>query len=161
MPDNYRLGVVERSVLEALDQIGARHDRPHRKSANVVWVLERDFGVSPRYAYDALCTLAQPWLLHVPLVDFHGNYGSPDEADGPAAPRYTEARLSAAGGIVLAAERGVGPRVPVTLINGDLHAGGSAPPFAPARVIDALLALVDDPRVGDDEIIERVGRTIS
>jgi DNA gyrase/topoisomerase IV subunit A len=155
--DNFRLGVVERSVLEALDQIGARHDRIHRKSANVVGVLARDFGVSPRYAYDAICTLALPWLLHIPLVDFHGNYGSADEADRPAGPRYTEARLSAAGAIVLAAERGLGPRVPVMLINGDLHADGSAPPFSPARVIDALLALVDDPRVGDDEIVERVG----
>ena len=158
MADNFRLGVVERSVLEALDQIGARRDRPHRKSANVVGVLARDFGVSPRYAYDALCRLALPWLLHIPLVDFHGNYGSPDEADGPAGPRYTEVRLSAAGGVVLAAERGVGPRIPVPLINGDLHAGGSAPPFSPARAIDALLALVDDPRVGDDELVDRVGR---
>lgn len=91
------------------------------------------------------------------LVDFHGNYGSADEGDRPANPRYTEARMASAGALALAAERGDGPRVPVRLINGDLHVDGSAPPYSPRRVIDTLLALVDDPRLSDDEIVDRVG----
>jgi hypothetical protein len=153
--------VVERSVLEALDRIEARADRPHRKSANVVERLADDFGVNRRYGYDALCTMSQPWLLHMPLIDFHGNCGSPDEYDRPAGPRYTEVRLSRAGQIVLAAERGTGPRVPVVLINGDLHVDGSAPPYSPTRVMATLGALIDDPRLSDDEIVERVGPPVS
>lgn len=119
--------------------------------------LADDFGVNRRYGYDALCTLSQPWLLHIPLVDFHGNCGSADEYDRPAGPRYTEARLSRAGQIMLAAERGTDPRVPVVLINGDLHFDGSAPPYSPTRVIATLGALIDDPHLSDDEIVERVG----
>jgi DNA gyrase subunit A len=151
------LGIVERAVLEALDQLGARRDGPHVKCARIVQALADEHGVSPRYGYDALCTLAQPWLLHLPLVDFHGNNGSVDENDRPANPRYTEARLSTAGTLALAAERGDGPQVPVALINGDLHVDGSAPPFSPTRVIATLLALAEDPEPDDDEIIARVG----
>ena len=157
MPDQWRLGLVERSVLEALDRGGARPDRQHRKSANTVGVLEKEFGVSPRYGYDALCMMAQPWRVHVRLVDFHGNYGSANESDPPANPRYTEARLSRAGWLALAAERGDGPPLPIRLINGDLHLDGFAPPFSPRRVIAALLALLDDPRLPDEEIVERGG----
>jgi DNA gyrase subunit A len=157
MPEHWRLGVVERHVLEALDRIGAGPDRPHRRCADIVQVLADEFGVNPRYGYDSLCTLAQPWLLHVPLVDFHGNCGSADAGDHPAHPRYTEARLASAGALALAAERGDGPPVPVTLINGNLHVDGTAPPYSPRRVIDTLLSLVDDPRVSDQEIIDRVG----
>jgi len=155
MSEHWRLGAVERAVLETLDELGARHDRPHVKCARVVQALAAGRGVSPRYGYDALCKLSQPWLQHVTLVDFHGNHGSPD--DRPANPRYTEARLSHAGVIALAAERGVGPRVPVALINGDLHVDGSAPPYSPSRVLAALVAVIDDPGLADADIVELVG----
>ena len=157
MSERRSLGIVERAVLETLDRLGARADRTHVKNARIVQALADDHEVSPKYGYDALCTLAQPWLLHLPLVDFHGNYGSADEGDRPANPRYTESRLSTAGTLTLAAERGAGPQVPVALINGDLHVDGLAPPFSPTRVITALLALADDPRIDDEEIVERVG----
>lgn len=152
--DHWRLGVVERAVLEALDALEARPDRPHRKCANVVSRMAGG-GVSARYGYEALCTMAKPWLMNIPLVDFHGNCGSLD--DPPANPRYTEARLSRAGLLALAAERGDDPRVPVTLINGDLHVDGNAPPFSPRRVIAALRALADYPRLADSEIADIVG----
>jgi DNA gyrase/topoisomerase IV subunit A len=155
MPDRWRVGAVERAVLEALDELGARPDRPHVKCARVVRRLAVEHGVSPRYGYAALCTLSQPWLQHVALVDFHGNNGSPD--DRPANPRYTEARLSRAGAIVLAAERGDGPKVPVALINGDLHVDGFAPPYSPTRVIAALLTIIDNRGLDDSVIVELVG----
>ena len=160
MGDRWRLGLVERSVLEAMDELGARGpDRPHLKCSRFVKFLADERGITPRYSFDALCTLSQPWLLHIPLVDFHGNNGGPD--DSPAPPQMTEARLSAAGQMVLAAERGMGPLVPIALINGDLHADGTAPPFSPTRVVDALLALLDSPDLSDDEILENLGPPVS
>jgi DNA gyrase/topoisomerase IV subunit A len=153
--EHWRIGAVERAVLETLDELGALPDRPYAKCARVVGRMAHERGVSPRYGYDALCTLSQSWLQQIALVDFHGNLGSPD--DRPANPRYTEARLSRAGVIALAAERGRGPKVPVALINGDLHVDGSAPPYSPARVIGALLAVIDDPRLADAEIAGLVG----
>jgi len=155
MSEHWRHGVVERAVLEAFDQLDALPDRPYRKCAGVVHRLAALFGISPRFGYDALCRLSQQWMLHIPLVDFHGTLGSPD--DPPAPPRMTEARLSQAGVRVLAAERGTGPLVPVALINGDLHVDGMSPPYSPRRVIATLLAVADDPRLSDEEIIERVG----
>jgi DNA gyrase/topoisomerase IV subunit A len=155
MPDHWRLGVVERAVLETLDNLGAQPDRPHVKSIRVVRRLTDERGVSPRYGYDSLCKLSQAWLQQVALVDFHGNCGSPD--DRPANPRYTEARLSRSGAIALAAERDQGPKVPVALINGDLHVDGLAPPYSPARVTAALLAIIDNPRLTDAAIVELVG----
>jgi DNA gyrase/topoisomerase IV subunit A len=155
MSDHWRHGVVERAVLEAFEQLDAGPDRPHRNSAKVVHRMAEQFGISPRFGYDALCRLSQPWLLHFPLVDFHGNLGSPD--DLPSSPRMTEARLSHPGMCVLAAERGTGPLVPVALINGDLHVDGMSPPYSPRRVIATLLAVADDPKLSDEEIIERVG----
>jgi DNA gyrase/topoisomerase IV subunit A len=149
--------MVERAVLEALDGLGAWADRAHVKCARIMQALADDHGVSPKYGYDALCTLSQPWLLHRPLVDFHGNWGSADEHDRPANPRYTEARLSTAGMLALAAERGAGPQVPIGLINGDLHVDGLAPPFSPTRVVATLLALADDPALSDAEIVARLG----
>jgi DNA gyrase/topoisomerase IV subunit A len=148
---------VERSVLEAMGRLGFRIDRPHRKCATIVEHVAQEFGVSRRYGYEALCAMSQPWRLHLPLVDFHGNNGSADENDRPAPPRMTEARMSRAGMAALAAELGTGPLVPWTLINGDLHVDGYAPPFSPTRVIDTLLALIDAPDLSDQDIIEGVG----
>ena len=157
MTDRTGLGVVEISVLEALDELGARPELPYVKCARVLQLLTDEHGVSPRYGYDALCSLARPWLVHLPLVDFHGNLGSADEADRPANPRYTEARLSTAGALAIAAERATGPRLPIGLVNGDLHVDGSSPAFSPSRVVDTLLALLDDPEMPDGDLVQRVG----
>jgi hypothetical protein len=146
MIDRWRLGLVERSVLEAMDDLGASGpDRPYIKCSRFVQFLADERAITPRYGFDALCTLSQPWLLHIPLVDFHGNNGCLDDVPAPA--QMTEARLSAPGRMALAAERGAGPLVPLALINGDLFADGDAPPFAPNRVLDAPFALLHNPQL--------------
>jgi DNA gyrase subunit A len=85
---------VQRRILFQMADMGLRPDRGHVKSARVVGEVMgklHPHGDAP--IYDALVRLAQPFSLRVPLVDGHGNFGSLD--DGPAAPRYTEARLAA------------------------------------------------------------------
>ncbi|WP_029145513.1 DNA gyrase/topoisomerase IV subunit A [Microbacterium luticocti] len=84
---------VQRRILYQMAEMGLRPDRGHVKSARVVGEVMgklHPHGDAP--IYDALVRLAQPFTLRVPLVDGHGNFGSLD--DGPAAPRYTEARLA-------------------------------------------------------------------
>jgi len=84
---------VQRRILYQMADMGLRPDRGHVKSARVVGEVMgklHPHGDAP--IYDALVRLAQPFSLRVPLVDGHGNFGSLD--DGPAAPRYTEARLA-------------------------------------------------------------------
>src|SRR5690606_613971 len=86
---------VQRRILYQMAEMGLRPDRGHVKSARVVGEVMgklHPHGDSP--IYDALVRLAQPWALRVPLVSGHGNFGSLD--DGPAASRYTEARLAPA-----------------------------------------------------------------
>jgi DNA gyrase subunit A len=86
---------VQRRILYQMAEMGLRPDRGHVKSARVVGEVMgklHPHGDAP--IYDALVRLAQDFSLRVPLVDGHGNFGSLD--DGPAAPRYTEARLDAA-----------------------------------------------------------------
>lgn len=86
---------VQRRILYQMADMGLRPDRGHVKSARVVGEVMgklHPHGDSP--IYDALVRLAQDFALRVPLVDGHGNFGSLD--DGPAAARYTEARLAPA-----------------------------------------------------------------
>ncbi|HEY7822996.1 MAG TPA: DNA topoisomerase IV subunit A [Acidimicrobiia bacterium] len=84
---------VQRRILFQMAQMGLRPDRGHVKSARVVGeVMGRLHPHGDSAIYDALVRMAQPFTLRVPLVDGHGNFGSPD--DGPAAMRYTEARLA-------------------------------------------------------------------
>ena len=85
---------VQRRILFQMAQMGLRPDRGHVKSARVVGeVMGRLHPHGDSAIYDALVRLAQPFTLRLPLIDGHGNFGSPD--DGPAAMRYTEARLAA------------------------------------------------------------------
>ena len=86
---------VQRRILFQMADMGLRPDRGHVKSARVVGeVMGKLHPHGDTAIYDALVRLAQEWSLRVPLVDGHGNFGSLD--DGPAAPRYTEARLAPA-----------------------------------------------------------------
>ncbi|SJM65771.1 DNA topoisomerase (ATP-hydrolyzing) subunit A [Gulosibacter sp. 10] len=86
---------VQRRILYQMTEMGLRPDRGHVKSARVVGdVMGKLHPHGDTAIYDALVRLAQPFTQRVPLVDGHGNFGSLD--DGPAAPRYTEARLTAA-----------------------------------------------------------------
>ena len=86
---------VHRRILYSMADSGLRPDRGHVKSARVVGdVMGRFHPHGDSAIYDALVRLAQPFSMRVPLVDGHGNFGSPD--DPPAAARYTEARMTAA-----------------------------------------------------------------
>ena len=85
---------VQRRILYQMAEMGLRPDRGHVKSARVVGeVMGKLHPHGDSAIYDALVRLAQDFALRVPLVDGHGNFGSLD--DGPAAARYTEARLAA------------------------------------------------------------------
>lgn len=84
---------VQRRILFQMAQMGLRPDRGHVKSARVVGeVMGRLHPHGDSAIYDALVRMAQPFSLRLPMVDGHGNFGSPD--DGPAAMRYTECRLA-------------------------------------------------------------------
>ena len=84
---------VQRRILFQMAEMGLRPERGHVKSARVVGdVMGKLHPHGDSAIYDALVRLAQPFALRVPLVDGHGNFGSLD--DGPAASRYTEARLA-------------------------------------------------------------------
>ncbi len=86
---------VQRRILYMMSEMGLRPDRGHVKSARVVGeVMGKLHPHGDGAIYDALVRLAQDFTLRVPLVDGHGNFGSLD--DGPAASRYTEARMRAA-----------------------------------------------------------------
>ncbi|ROO59809.1 DNA gyrase subunit A [Micromonospora sp. Llam0] len=84
---------VHRRILYSMSEQGHRPDRGYVKSARVVGDVMGKFHPHGDTAiYDAMVRMAQHFSLNVPLVDGHGNFGSPD--DGPAASRYTEARMS-------------------------------------------------------------------
>ncbi|MGF0119646.1 MULTISPECIES: DNA gyrase/topoisomerase IV subunit A [unclassified Pseudoclavibacter] len=86
---------VQRRILYQMAEMGLRPDRGHVKSARVVGeVMGRLHPHGDTAIYDALVRMAQGFVQRVPTIDGHGNFGSLD--DGPAAPRYTEARLDAA-----------------------------------------------------------------
>jgi DNA gyrase subunit A len=84
---------VQRRILYQMQEMGLRPDRAHVKCGRVVGdVMGKLHPHGDGAIYDTLVRMAQPWVMRVPLVDGHGNFGSPD--DGPAAYRYTECRLA-------------------------------------------------------------------
>jgi DNA gyrase subunit A len=86
---------VQRRILYMMSEMGLRPDRGHVKSARVVGeVMGKLHPHGDAAIYDAMVRLAQDFALRLPLIDGHGNFGSLD--DGPAAARYTEARMAAA-----------------------------------------------------------------
>ncbi|WP_394768327.1 DNA topoisomerase (ATP-hydrolyzing) subunit A [Lacisediminihabitans sp.] len=86
---------VQRRILYQMTEMGLRPDRGHVKSARVTGeVMGKLHPHGDASIYDAMVRLAQSFILRVPLIDGHGNFGSLD--DGPAAARYTEARLAPA-----------------------------------------------------------------
>lgn len=86
---------VQRRILYSMAEMGLRPERGHVKSSRVVGdVMGKYHPHGDGAIYDALVRMAQPFTMRLPLVDGHGNFGSLD--DGPAASRYTEARLAPA-----------------------------------------------------------------
>jgi len=155
MGDRSGVGLVECTILEALDSLGAQ-PRRHRRSAKVLEGVEERIGLAPGYAYEVLLDLARPWTMPLLLVDGQGNFGS--RGNDPAANyRYTDAGLTRAGEVVLAAERGNLASVPVGLINGNVYRQGLRPPFRPQAIIEALREVIQRPRVTSKDLASIVG----
>lgn len=92
---------VQRRILYGMSELGLRPDRPHVKSSRVVGeVMGKYHPHGDQAIYDALVRMAQAFTMRLPLVDGHGNFGSLD--DGPAASRYTEARMAPAALLMVA-----------------------------------------------------------
>jgi DNA gyrase subunit A len=86
---------VHRRILYRMGEMGLRPDRGHVKCARVVGdVMATLHPHGDTAIYDTLVRMAQPWSMRLPLVDGHGNFGSPGNDDPPAAYRYTECRLT-------------------------------------------------------------------
>ena len=167
---------VHRRILYAMNEIGLTSDKPFRKSVKVVGeVMGKYHPHGDSSVYDAMVRLAQDFTINEPLVDGHGNFGSVD-GDGAAAMRYTEARLSKIASELLrdiekdtvefkpnfdatSLEPTVLPsRFPNLLVNGsDGIAVGMAtniPPHNLNEVIDAVVAMIDNPNITIDELID-------
>jgi DNA gyrase subunit A len=155
----------------------ATADRPHQKCARIVGAVIGLFHPHGDSAvYEALVRLARPFALRAPLVDFHGNYGSPDF--GPASSRYTEARLNAASNLLLAEVRAgtvdlipnydsqdeepvvLPAAFPNWLVNGSygIAVGMSSfmLPHNPREVCEAALTLIRRDKTSVDELCEIV-----
>lgn len=156
MSERSGAGVVELALLDALDSLGARSGRGYRQCEQVLAVVEDSSAVPRGYGYEVLVDTARDWLTQVPLIDGQGNFGSQGN-DPPPGPRYTEARLSPAGQLALAAERGELAPVPIGLINGNTHRGGLRPPFRAQGIIDAIRLVLREPRAASRELLETIG----
>ncbi len=169
---------VHRRILYTLHENGLTPEKPYRKCADTVGaVLGRYHPHGDASVYDALVRLAQDFSMRYPLVDGHGNFGSID-GDGPAAYRYTEAKMAKLTLEMLTdinkdtvdftsnyddrlKEPVVLPsRFPNLLVNGSVGiAVGMAtniPPHNLGEVIDALQLLIDDPDCTLEQIMEHI-----
>ncbi|CUH69479.1 DNA gyrase subunit A [Thalassovita autumnalis] len=169
---------VHRRILYAMHETGNTHEKAYRKSARPVGdVMGKYHPHGDSAIYDALVRMAQDFSMSLPLLDGQGNFGSMD-GDNPAAMRYTEVRMDKPAAFVLAdiekdtvdfqdnydgkdQEPTVLPsRFPNMLVNG---AGGIAvgmatniPPHNLGEVIDACQALIEDPDLTSEQLINYV-----
>jgi len=156
MSERSGVGLVELAILEALDALGAQPGQPYQPNAMVLAAVEDLIGLAPGYAYEVLLDLGRPWTMPVSLISPCGNFGSRGH-DQAANFRYTESGLTQAGQVVLAAERGELAPVPVGLINGNTHRGGTRPPFRPQGIIEALRQVSWHCGLSDAELAALVG----
>jgi DNA gyrase/topoisomerase IV subunit A len=156
MGERSGVGLVECTILEVLDVLDARPGRPPRPNARVLAEVGDLIGLAPDYAYEVLLDLGRPWTMPVSLISLCGNFGG--RGHDPAAHfRYTESGLTLAGQVVVAAERGELAPVPVGLINGSTHRGGTRPPFRPAGIIEALRQVIWRSGMTEAELAALVG----
>ena len=166
---------VHRRILYSMHENGYEWNKPYRKSARVVGdVIGKYHPHGDQSVYDALVRMAQDFSMRLPLIDGQGNFGSVD-GDAPAAMRYTEVRLHRVAGSLVEdldkdtvafqpnydnSEREpmvLPARFPNLLVNG---AGGIAvgmatniPPHNLGEVIDACIALIDNPGLSIEDLI--------
>ncbi len=169
---------VHRRVLYGMSELGLAHNRAYKKSARIVGeVLGKYHPHGDTAVYDSMVRMVQDFSLRYPLVDGQGNYGSVD-GDSPAAMRYTEARLERISDEILRdldkntvdfapnfddslQEPTVLPSyIPTLLVNGAsgiaVGMATNCPPHNLTEVVDGLLALVDNPEITIEELMEHV-----
>jgi DNA gyrase subunit A len=169
---------VHRRVLYAMRELGLDWNRPYKKSARIVGeVIGKYHPHGESAVYDTIVRMAQPFSLRYVLVDGQGNFGSVD-GDPPAAMRYTEVRMARMAHDLLAdldketvdfvpnydgseQEPLVLPtRVPNLLVNGAagiaVGMATNVPPHNLGEVVDACLALIENPDIGIDGLIGRI-----
>lgn len=169
---------VHRRILYAMNELGLTSDKPYRKCALIVGdVLGKYHPHGDSSVYDALVRLAQDFSIRCTLVDGHGNFGSVD-GDPAAAYRYTEARLSKIADEMI---RGIDKktvdfypnfddtreqpvvlpsRYPNLLVNGSdgiaVGMATSIPPHNLGEVIDGTIALLDDPDIDIEQLMDLI-----
>jgi len=169
---------VHRRVLYAMQELNNVWNRPYIKCARVVGdVIGKYHPHGDQSVYDALVRMAQDFSLRYPLVDGQGNFGSVD-GDNAAAMRYTECRLDRLSSELLADldketvdfqpnydEKDLEPtvlpaRVPNLLVNGSagiaVGMATNVPPHNVSEIVDACIALIDNPELGFDELLRLV-----
>ena len=169
---------VHRRILYAMYEDGFTPDKEYRKCATTVGnVLGRYHPHGDASVYDALVRMAQDFSMRYPTVDGHGNFGSVD-GDPPAAYRYTEARMSKLSLNMLTdiekdtvdfmpnfdetrKEPVVLPsRIPHLLVNGSngiaVGMATNIPPHNLGEVINGIIALIDNPDITIDELMEHI-----
>lgn len=169
---------VHRRVLFAMNELGNDWNKPYKKSARVVGdVIGKYHPHGDTAVYDTIVRMAQPFSMRYMLVDGQGNFGSVD-GDAPAAMRYTEVRMSKVAHALLADldketvdfapnydETEFAPvvlpsRVPNLLVNGSsgiaVGMATNIPPHNLTEVINACLALIDEPETSIDDLMELI-----
>jgi len=167
---------VQRRILFAMHELGNEYGKPYKKSARIVGdVIGKYHPHGDTAVYDALVRMVQEFSLRYPLVDGQGNFGSMD-GDSAAAMRYTEVRLAKIASELLSdldketvetapnydgslAEPRVLPaRIPTLLVNGSsgiaVGMATSIPPHNMREVVDALVALIRNPDLTVEELME-------
>jgi DNA gyrase subunit A len=169
---------VHRRILYGMSEMGLHHNRPTRKCAKITGeVMGKYHPHGDAAIYDTLVRMAQPFTMRYPLIDGQGNFGSVD-GDPPAAMRYTEARLAKIAAELLEDidketvdfrpnydESEVEPevlptRVPNLLVNGSsgiaVGMATNIPPHNLGEIIDAAIALAQNPATPLEKILELV-----
>ena len=169
---------VHRRILHAMNELGMGYNRPYKKSARIVGeVLGKYHPHGDSSVYDAMVRMAQEWSMRYTMIDGQGNFGSQD-GDGPAAMRYTEARMERIAEAMLQdiekdtvdfqlnfddslEEPSVLPtRIPQLLLNGSSGiAVGVATNMMPhnlTEVIDGCMAFIDNREITIDELMLHV-----
>ena len=169
---------VHRRVLYGMQETGLQYNKKYSKSAKVVgYVMGNYHPHGDASIYDTMVRMAQPFSLRYPMVDGQGNFGSVD-GDPPAAMRYTESRLTRIAGDMLAdidsntvdftpnydestLEPTVLPaRIPNLIVNGSsgiaVGMATNIPPHNLTEVVNAAIALIQDPNAGLEAVLEHV-----
>jgi len=169
---------VQRRILYAMYELGNEYGKPYKKSARIVGdVIGKYHPHGDTAVYDALVRMVQEFSLRCPLADGQGNFGSVD-GDSAAAMRYTEVRLAKIASELLSdldketvetvpnydgsltEPRVLPARIPNLLVNGSsgiaVGMATSIPPHNLGEVLDALLALISNPEITVDKLMEHI-----